>query len=131
MMTEMCPYYKTGKICTNNNECCEKINNTCVSNLYYSMDLEQQLQLEKDNVAELNELLIAIKEEAEKVTYCQKMEYLDKITKEINNEEKYKQALKKIEEIVKKPCIVDFDCINCTTRCIQKDILNIIKECKE
>lgn len=92
---EICPFYKTGRKCTNKENCCEKINDNCMSDRYYAMDLEFQLQLEKDNVAELNELYIFLKTDNKYLKNSLIEQKLEKIKK-----------LKKIKETCKK-CNLD------------------------
>ncbi len=42
MILTICPYYKTGRKCTNEDYCCEKTGNTCMSDTYYAMDLKAE-----------------------------------------------------------------------------------------
>lgn len=57
MTLTICPYYKTGRKCTNEDYCCEKDNtgNTCMSNTYCAMDLEQKFEKIKEVVKTIND----------------------------------------------------------------------------
>lgn len=50
-MIKMCSFYKSSRKCINKDYCIEQLpsdENCCTSNLYYCMDLEQQLQTAKE-----------------------------------------------------------------------------------
>lgn len=140
-MSEMCPYYRTGRKCINDiTYCCEREHLPeigkfdCMSELYYSMDLENQLQQSKTENKHLNDLLnqaLKEKEILQKQLADKHLDYESEYNRKVE-EKGYRvfleQKLKKIKEILETTC---WDYTDITVTKVKDDILQIISEVEE
>lgn len=96
---KICPFYKSSRKCINNNSCINQLisnNSVCSSDLYYSMDLEQQLERKEKECEKLKEKVMELRQgydEEDCTTTCINMQYYERQNK------KYEQALEEIRKI--------------------------------